>query len=475
MDRASPLLALFLLVGFLWLFKWRSKVVYPPGPPSLPLIGHLGQLPSERAQDIFYEWSKTYGDVMCLRVPGKNIVVLNSHEAASELLERRSAIYSSRPAFVTMEIMGWEHTLVFLPYHSAEFPIHRRIMHKYLDRQEAEAHRHLLEQLAQQTAERLHAPPGSYDAELLRYTILMTLKIAFGYDGKSDSDDMFHLGEQVLHVMNTAGPIGNTIVDHVPWFRHLPPWFPGMRYVNRARQSRRIVRNFYDYCFNFVMERKRGGNESVEASILGSEIENVSQEVDVAKHCELLTGLAVQIFVAASDTTWTTLSIFVIMMVLHPDIQRKAQTELDKVTEGTRLPNFEDHGALPYIDCIVQELLRFHPVLPLGMFTLNLIVCPGRFLAEDAIWILVASVLTVYDIHGVVGADEQNVPPKLVFSQGMVEHPESIKCEFRPRSAEALKLVTSTLLQFYPLNEMQFQEVWFLYGQMGQRLLQRSR
>lgn len=40
------------------------------------------------------------GDVMCLKVPGKHIVVLSSQVAASDLLDKRSAIYSSRPDFI---------------------------------------------------------------------------------------------------------------------------------------------------------------------------------------------------------------------------------------------------------------------------------------------------------------------------------------------------------------------------------------
>jgi cytochrome P450 len=54
-------------------------------------------------------------------------------------------------------------------------------------------------------------------------------------------------------------------------------------------------------------------------------------------------------------------------MVLHPDVQRKAQKELDIVLgpEG-RLPKLIDRASLPYIECILQEVLRWRPVAPLG-------------------------------------------------------------------------------------------------------------
>jgi cytochrome P450 len=53
-------------------------------------------------------------------------------------------------------------------------------------------------------------------------------------------------------------------------------------------------------------------------------------------------------------------------MVLYPDAQRKAQEELDKVLGGSRLPTFEDEPSLPYVQALVNEVFRWHPVTPLG-------------------------------------------------------------------------------------------------------------
>ena len=100
----------------------RSKLSLPPGPPADPLIGHVRTFPPpERRAEVFHEWSKIYGECSChvhcrhrteavlarsklgevfsLQVPGKTIVVLNSEKSASDLLEKRSAIYSDRPRF----------------------------------------------------------------------------------------------------------------------------------------------------------------------------------------------------------------------------------------------------------------------------------------------------------------------------------------------------------------------------------------
>ena len=56
-------------------------------------------------------------------------------------------------------------------------------------------------------------------------------------------------------------------------------------------------------------------------------------------------------------------------MLLHPDIAKKAQHELDVITRRDRLPTFEDRPKLPFVDAVCKETLRWRPVLPLCMFS----------------------------------------------------------------------------------------------------------
>lgn len=53
-------------------------------------------------------------------------------------------------------------------------------------------------------------------------------------------------------------------------------------------------------------------------------------------------------------------------MVLHPDAQSRAQAEIENVVGTGRLPDFGDEKSLPYVSALVEEVLRWHPVAPVG-------------------------------------------------------------------------------------------------------------
>ena len=57
---------------------------------------------------------------------------------------------------------------------------------------------------------------------------------------------------------------------------------------------------------------------------------------------------------------------FFLAMALHPEVQQKAQKQIDAVIGTDRLPEFEDVESMPYVQAIVKELLRWQPVTPLG-------------------------------------------------------------------------------------------------------------
>lgn len=61
---------------------------------------------------------------------------------------------------------------------------------------------------------------------------------------------------------------------------------------------------------------------------------------------------------AGTDTRLSTALTFILAMLLHPDVQRKAQAEIDAVVGSSRLPDFDDMPHLPYLSAVLRETLR---------------------------------------------------------------------------------------------------------------------
>ena len=80
-------------------------------------------------------------------------------------------------------------------------------------------------------------------------------------------------------------------------------------------------------------------------------------------------------YAAGADSTNALITSFILVMTLYPEIQQRAQEEIDRVVGTQRLPAIEDRANLPYVECIIREVYRWNPASPLSV--------PHRLLRND--------------------------------------------------------------------------------------------
>ncbi|KAI8992754.1 cytochrome P450 [Trametes punicea] len=512
LAASASVLSVFLLVivalraAFTRYFK-GDKPRFPPGPPSLPVLGNVHQLPTTYQQRKLAEWGRTYGDVVFARFFRTPAIVLNSREAAVDLLEKRSAKYSDRPRFILLsEIMGWDSVLNNLPY-GERFRKHRKwLQDAFVSKPKLATYRPIQRRETYTLLSGLCEAPELFMDHIKRWAAATIMEIAYGHRVTSLEDKYIALAEATTVETVKAGSPGSMLVDFFPILKGIPLWAPGSGFKHRAYYVRGLIRKTLDTPFEMVKRALHAGTAA--PSFTAELIEEAAAEgITSPEHEEDIKGAAGVIYAAGTDTTVTAMKSFVLAMVLHPDVYKKAQAEIDRVVGPDRLPDWEDQANLPYLDCVLREVFRWNAPVPLGVphrvqsddvyrghhipdgamvipniwwmtndpeiypepekfdperyvgmspeeaertdprnvvFGFGRRICPGQAFAEAGIWLAAANIIATMDLTFAKDAlSGRPIVPEAAFISGFVSHPKDFTCAFRPRSDRVRKLIAN--------------------------------
>ena len=91
------------VVTYNYLKVLRLRKALPPGPLPWPLFGNHFHIPKWQPWIKFEQWSHQYNNPMItIWLGSKPVVILNDAWTASQLLEQRADVFSSRPRFIGM-------------------------------------------------------------------------------------------------------------------------------------------------------------------------------------------------------------------------------------------------------------------------------------------------------------------------------------------------------------------------------------
>ncbi|KAG8744054.1 hypothetical protein FRC10_010943 [Ceratobasidium sp. 414] len=344
----------------------------------------------------------------------KNIVILNSAEAAVELLDRRAGSTSGRPREVMMgEVMGYN-TSVGLHQPNERFRKLRRVMASAMhvtavrgyQPAEVENVTYLLRRIAGLGGDALtRSGPASGvsagalrtsdvaavgQAPILRAATRFILRVAYGYDVKPHDPLTGLIHAAMLKVREGRYPL----VEAFPWLTKLPAWLPGTKFLQVGAEGYALRNAYAGTPFERVKAEMR--THTARPSFVSNLLNAKGGPDGASEHDQdLIKWTAAALFVGGGDTTVAVINTFMLMMAAYPEAQRTAQAEIastigarvtnmnpipdarspvavDASTEQgpiplpARLPGFEDRAQLPYLEAVFKEVMRFNPALSMG-------------------------------------------------------------------------------------------------------------
>ncbi|EIW87317.1 cytochrome P450 [Coniophora puteana RWD-64-598 SS2] len=479
----------------------KRKLPQPPGPPGKWLIGNLKDVPRSEPWRVFAEWAKIYGPIFMLRVPNKRIVVLNTFKAVTDLLESRASIYSDRPTLWMYTELAQRRLVAFsIPYTHPHFRSYRRLMTSSMRPRAITAYQELQKEQSRVLLRGLAAEPGKFVKHLQRQSAAVILDLAYGWKVTGDDDYFVRTLDEGLSAGSKLQQPGQWLVEYLPWLRFIPSWFPGATFRRVAEDARirllELDKITYQWAKNAIDTGKYSPSFCSD-HLLPEDGREVTPDLEqIVRYCSA--GL----YVGGADTTVAATTAFFLAMALFPEVQARAQAELDAIAGTEKLPDFEARDRTEYVNALVLELIRWAPVVPLGLshrvmqddvyegylipegstvtaniwaiahdptlypspftfdptrflgpapqqdprkivFGFGRRVCPGQHFAEQAIYLTVANVLAAFSIAPPLDKDGREV--KLVYeaaNAGIVTHPKAFECRIVPRNRELIPSVS---------------------------------
>ncbi|OJJ68914.1 hypothetical protein ASPBRDRAFT_46187 [Aspergillus brasiliensis CBS 101740] len=496
---AFACLILFLTLSFLT-YRQTPSLPLPPGPSGKPIVGNISDLPPANTPE-WQHWLKhkdRYGPITSITILGQPIIILHDANIATELFEKRSLKYSSRPRLVFAgEMIGWNGTIAMQPY-GGRFRAYRKALHQVLGTKTLVSKFNSLQELeARRLLRRIVEDPGNWVQHLRTEAGAIILKIGYGYDiNPHGRDELVDLADDSMETFSAV--MNKTwLVDMVPVLKYLPSWLP-FSFHRKSQFWRTQLLTTIETPYQIVKEQMASGvaPPSYTSNLL-QEMKNTKKEENSLTEEEEITAkwTAGSLYLAGADTTVSTLSTFIICMALNPTVQQKAQQELDSVLGTHTLPTSSDRDQLPYVNAIVKESFRWHPVAPMGLahlctegdvfegytipkgavvmgnvwamthdpniyphpevfdperflgenpqpdpaawvFGFGRRVCPGRVLADASVFVTIGMMLSAMKISLEKGGEGKEVR----FTSGVVSHSvlDGVKMEARSRKHEEI-------------------------------------
>ncbi|XP_073442594.1 cytochrome P450 2K1-like isoform X2 [Dendrobates tinctorius] len=354
-DPITLVLSIILCLFFVLFFFGRNKNAYnlPPGPRPLPIIGNLHILDMKRPYLTMHELSKKYGPVYTLQLGVEKVVVICGYEAVKDALVNHADEFSGRPKPIIAD-------------------------------EKFEGHGEPFDNMM------------NVNAAVSNIIVSILLSKRFDYEDPTLLKLMKMINENNQLTGTPMAMLYNTYPSVMRWFTSV------------AEKVRRNLNEMHAFIRETFTNQREQLDVNDQRNLIDSFLAKQREEKPNPKLYftnENLTHLVADLFDAGMETTSLTLRWGLLLMMKYPEIQKKVQSEIDKVI-GSNAPQVIHRREMPYTDAVIHEIQRFGNIVPSNLphATIQDVNFRG-FLLPKGIQVIPLLTSVLYDKNHFVKAD----------------------------------------------------------------------
>ncbi|XP_014674000.1 PREDICTED: cytochrome P450 18a1-like [Priapulus caudatus] len=340
---------------------------FPPGPAGLPILGNLLSL-GTKPHLALERLGRRYGPVFHVMMGKQPMVVVTDYRLIREAFSQPA--FSGRPdMYLFRAIYEGTASEAFFPGISFAqghlWKVHRKFAMSVMKSLGVGHSR--LQSLIQGEVDVLLNKLAAYDGELIdvhadrslaKSAANVAAALVFGRT-LDHEDPAFHNYVEIMEEGFSLIGVGS-ILNFFPLLRFVP----GLNYsLKKLRQNSAVTDAYFE---EFIREHRATYDPVTTRDYVDAFLRKQEEDGGETFSDIKLVHIIGDLFGAGYVTIHQTILWGILLLCMHPDVQLRAQAEIDAIVGRDRLPGFEDQPHLPNTESTILEIQRYANLLPMG-------------------------------------------------------------------------------------------------------------
>ncbi|KAL5556459.1 hypothetical protein UlMin_038695 [Ulmus minor] len=359
---ASIWIAVAVVTAVVYLLLANKIKRLPPGPWGFPIFGSLHLLGKCPHHDL-HKLARKYGPIMHMRLGLVPTIVVSSPQAAELFLKKHDLVFASRPPHEAPKYLWWEQrNLAFAPYGSYWRDMRKMCTLELLSSAKINSFSAMRKEeignfvnfIRKAACDRVFV---DLSAKISNLNADMSCRMVLGRkyaDEEFDEKGFKAINQEVSHLAGLPN-----MGDYIPFIAPLD--LQGL--IRRMKAVNKVFDDFFEKIIDEHLQSKDEHETKdfvdVMLNFMGSKDSEYYLERPHIKAI-LLDMIIGSIGTSATSTEWALSE-----LIKHPRVMKKLQKEIETVVGMERRVDESDLQKLEYLDMVVKESMRLHPVAPL--------------------------------------------------------------------------------------------------------------